>query len=156
MKINQKAKGDTAMKTRRLALRLAVLALCVLLIIPALVSCKGGIKGVEARTLATQFITLLGDGKYDEAETLFHPTRPADLVQFAEAIEADGGIRFGDGAEIDQYTNFKNELYDSEVNGALYVLSFKGTAGGDAIHGSIEIVRNDDGYGIYNFTIAND
>ena len=59
------------MKTRRLTLRLAVLALCVLLVIPALVSCKGGIKGDEARDLAEQFITLLGDGKYGKLDKRF-------------------------------------------------------------------------------------
>ena len=144
------------MKTRKNALRIIALALCVMLVLPALASCKGGVKLSEAKELAAQFVTLLGDGEYEEAEALLHPSRPADLAQFAEAIEADGGIVFGDGAEIERFTNFSTALYESEVGGALCSLSFTGTAGGDEIHGSIEIVRNGDGYGIYNFTIAKD
>ena len=55
--------------------------------------------------------------------------------------------------KIEKYTNFSSSMYNSTVDGSTYELSMKTKVGEQEVKFTIEIVKNDEGYGIYNFDI---
>ena len=54
---------------------------------------------------------------------------------------------------IEKYTGFKSSFYDGSVDGSTYSLTMKVTASDKIVQMEIEIVKNDNGYGIYNLDI---
>ena len=59
------------------------------------------------------------------------------------------GIDFQGGIEIKRYTEFSSLAYDSDVDGGECELEANVIVGGVGYELSIEIVKNDLGYGIY-------
>jgi hypothetical protein len=125
------------------------LCLCVL----SFVSCKNAIKGDEAKELIKDFFATVVDEDYEGAEALLHPDRPADLEDFLLNVEKQEDIDFQEGIEIEKYTSFSSSLYDSTVDGARYELTLRAKVGDKTVIFTIEIVRNESGYGIYNFDL---
>jgi len=81
-----------------------------------------------------------------------HPKRPADLQEFFEALENENDVDFA-SINIEKYTGFKSSWYDSSVGGSTYSLKMKIAVSDKIIEAEIEIVKNDNGYGIYNLDI---
>lgn len=129
-----------------------LLMLCLFLSL-SLFACSGGINGEEAKTFISDFLGAVAEGDYERAQTFLHPERPADLKTFLDGIEADTGLDFSAGIEIERYTGFSSMFYDSSVNGSAYELSFRARVGDTSVRMAIEIVKNEAGYGIYNFNI---
>lgn len=126
-----------------------VLSVCILLFS----SCSGGIKGSEAKAHINEFFAAIVDEDYSNAENLLHPERPADLNEFFASIEEAEGIDFQEGIEIERYTGFSSALYDSTVKGSTYELTMNTTIGEKKVEFTIEIVKNEAGFGIYNFDL---
>ncbi|MBQ7107325.1 MAG: hypothetical protein IJN93_07435 [Clostridia bacterium] len=126
-----------------------VLCLCIFL----LTACKGGIKGSEAKAYINDFFIAVADEDYSKAETMLHPERPADLENFFVNIEKEKSIDFQEGIEIERYTGFSSALYDSTIKGSSYELTMTTTVGEKTVEFTIEIVKNDAGYGIYNLDL---
>ena len=122
------------------------LSACVFL----LASCGGGIKGADAKAHIQEFFAAIGSEDYSKANSLLHPERPADLKSFFESIEAAKSIDFQEGIQIKRYTGFSSAVYDGTVKGATYALTMQVTVGNKNTEFTIEIVRNDAGFGIYN------
>ena len=127
-----------------------ILCLCMFL----LSSCKGGIQGSEAKAHVNAFFAAIVDENYSEAETLLHPERPAELESFFLNVEEEKGIDFQEGIEIKKYTGFSSSFYDSTVDGSTYELTMQTKVGEKTIEFTIEIVKNEAGYGIYNLDIT--
>ncbi len=114
------------------------------------VSCSGGIKGDEAKAFIRDFFDAVVAEDYTQAETFLHPERPADLETFLQNIEEQENIDFQAGITIERYTGISASYYDSSVEGSTYELTMRTKVGEETVKFTIEIVKNENGYGIYN------
>ena len=130
-----------------LAITVACLCVC------SLVSCGNGIKGDEAKALINDFFVAIVAEDYDKAESFLHPERPADLESFLLNVEQEENVDFQAGIEIEKYTGLSSSMYDSTVNGSTYELTMRTKVGDKAVKFTIEIVKNENGYGIYNLDL---
>ena len=131
---------------------------CIILaymIVFSLSACSGGISGDEAKSHINGFLEKIEAEDYEAAEEFLHPERPADLQKFFVALENEKNVDFS-SINIEKYTGFKSSFYDSSVGGFTYSLTMKIAASDKIIQMEIEIVKNDNGYGIYNLDIAFD
>ena len=122
----------------------------------SLISCVNGAKGIngdEAKAFISDFFAEIVAENYVEAESYLHPERPADLETFLLGIEEEESIDFQAGIEIEKYTGFKSSFYDSSVGGSTYELTIRTKVGDEKVSFTIEIVNNENGYGIYNLDI---
>ncbi len=126
-----------------------VACLCVF----SFTSCGKGIKGDEAKAFINDFFAAIVDEDYDKAEEFLHPKRPADLETFLLNVEKEENVDFQSGIEVEKYTGFSSALYDSTVDGSTYELTMRTNVGDKEVEFIIEIVSNEDGYGIYNLNI---
>ena len=133
----------------RKTLLMAIACLCAF----SIISCGNGIKGDEAKALMNDFFSAIVAEDYDKAESLLHPERPADLEAFLLNVEKDESIDFQAGIEIERYTGFASSLYDSTVDGSTYELTMRTKVGDKKVTFTIEIVKNENGYGIYNLDL---
>ncbi len=118
----------------------------------SLSACSGGISGDEAKSHINGFLEKIEAEDYEAAEEFLHPERPADLQEFFEALENEKNIDFS-SINIEKYTGFKSSFYDSSVDGSAYSLTMEIAVLDKIIQTEIEIVKNDNGYGIYNLDI---
>ena len=130
-------------------LLVSIACLCVF----SFVSCGNGIKGDEAKAFINDFFEALVAEDYDKAETFLHPERPADLEAFFLNVEEKENIDFQLGIDVEKYTSFSSSLYDSTVDGSTYELTMRTSVGYERVKFTIEIVKNDNGYGIYNLDV---
>ena len=133
--------------------RILICAIAACACVFSLASCKGGIKGDEAKAHINEFFAAVADEDYDKAESLLHPERPADLEEFFSGVEEAKDIDFQEGIEIEKYTGFSSAFYDSTVGGSTYGLTMKTMVGEKEVKFTIEIVKNEAGFGIYNLDI---
>ena len=117
------------------------------------VSCGNGIKGDEAKAFINDFFVAIVAEDYDKAESFLHPERPADLETFLLNAEKEKNVDFQAGIEIEKYTGFSSSLYDSTVDGSTYELTMRTKVGDKKVKFTIEIVSNENGYGIYNLDL---
>lgn len=137
------------MKNKSIALFLFVMLLTF-----SLLGCNGkGITDDEAKAHINDFFKEIEAGDYEKAETYLHLERPASLQEYLNTIETDNNLNFKLGIKVEKYTNFSYSIYDSTVQGSTYTLDMKTMVGDAKLGMSIEIVRNENGYGIYNFDI---
>ena len=130
-------------------LLVSIACLCVF----SFVSCGNGIKGDEAKALINDFFVAIVAEDYDKAESFLHPERPADLEAFLLNVEQEENVDFQAGIEIEKYTGFSSSMYDSTVNGSTYELTMRTKVGDKTVKFTIEIVKNENGYGIYNLDL---
>ena len=133
----------------RRTLIILVTCLCVF----SFASCGNSIKGDEAKAFINDFFAAIVAEDYDKAEGFLHPERPADLETFLLNVENEENIDFQEGIEIEKYTSFSSSLYDSTVDGSTYELTIHTNVGDIKVIFTIEIVNNENGYGIYNFDL---
>ena len=136
---------------RTFGMIVAIMIAC--LFVSSLVSCGNGIKGDEAKAFINDFFAAIVAEDYDKAEGFLHPERPADLEAFLQNVEKQANVDFQAGIEIENYTGFSSSLYDSSVDGSTYELIMRAKVGDKQVRFTIEIVKNEIGYGIYNFDI---
>ena len=133
----------------RRILMILVTCLCIF----SFASCGKGIRGDEAKAFINDFFAAVVAEDYDKAESFLHPERPADLETFLLNVETEENVDFQAGIEIEKYTGVSASLYDSTVDGSRYELTMRTKVGDQKVTFTIEIVKNDNGYGIYNLDI---
>lgn len=133
--------------------RMIVAIMIACLFVSSLVSCGNGIKGDDAKVFINDFFAAIVAEDYDKAEGFLHPERPADLEPFLQNVEKQANVDFQAGIVIEKYTGFSSSLYDSSVDGSTYELIMRAKVGDKQVRFTIEIVKNEIGYGIYNFDI---
>ncbi len=138
-------------KTKTAPRILSVLAaLCLLL--TSLTACSGGITREEAKTAMDSLLTALGNENYAEAAALYHPDAAMTeelLAAFAEEVKTKVGIDLTEGATAEKITGISSSYYDSTVDGSRYELTAKIQAGDKTAFLTLEVIRNDRGYGIF-------
>ncbi|MBR2970874.1 MAG: hypothetical protein IKC48_03660 [Clostridia bacterium] len=136
------------MKIKRIVAILLVLGFSIFM-----VGCENRITTDEAKEQVNALITAVSSGDFVEAEKLLHPGVKTDLEAFFNREEAEEGVDFQAGIEIKRYTGFSSAVYTTEVDGAKYELDMDITVGGKDLELSVEMVRNDQGFGICEIDI---
>ena len=125
-------------------------ALCLLL--ASLTACSGGITREEAKTAMDALLAALDNENYAEAAALYHPDAAMTeelLAAFAEQVKTKVGIDLTEGAVVEKITGMSASYYDSTVGGSRYALTAKIKAGDKTADLTVEVIRNDRGYGIF-------
>ena len=148
-KIEEKKGIDTMKKLLRNILFFSLALLCA----ASLASCGNAIKKDEAKAVVNDFFNAIVAEDYKTAKGLLHPDRPADLETFFQNVEQREGVDFQSGIEIKKYTGFSSSVYDSTVGGSRYELTMRTTVGEDTVTFTVEVVKNENGYGIYNLDL---
>lgn len=118
----------------------------------SLCACSGGISGDEAKTYINDFLDAVETGDYELATTFLHPDQTENLEVYFGMLKDWHGVDFSD-VEIVRYTGFSSSYYNSTVDGSIYRLRMDATVSGTSVAMEIEIVKNDNGYGIYNIEV---
>ena len=130
-----------------------ILPIILLLLISLLTSCENAVSSDEAKELTLEMFECIEKDLYEDAAGLMHPSRHANadfLRIYIEEIEQDTGADFSDGIEIDYQIGFSSALYDSDVKGSRYGIEYIVKVGEYTFEAEIEVVRNDEGFGIYD------
>lgn len=138
-------------KNQAAARILSVLA-ALLLLITSLTACEGGVTREEARGAMDALLTALDNEDYAEAAALYHPDAAMTeelLAAFAEQVKTKVGIDLTEGATVEKITGISSSYYDSTVGGSRYELTAKIQAGDKTASLTVEVIRNDKGYGIF-------
>ena len=125
-------------------------ALCLLL--TSLTACSGGVTREEAETAMDSLLSALDNENYAEAAALYHPDAAMSedlLAAFAEQVKTKVGIDLTEGAAVEKITGISSSYYDSTVGGSRYALTARIKAGDKTATLTVEVVRNDKGYGIF-------
>ena len=130
---------------------LSVLA-ALLLLLTSLTACSGGVTREEAKTAMDSLLVALDNENYAEAAALYHPDAAMTeelLSAFAEQVKTKVGIDLTEGASVERTTNMRSAYYDSNVGGSFYALTAEIKAGDKTASLTVEVIRNDRGYGIF-------
>lgn len=118
-----------------------------------LASCSRGLRGAEVKAHINEFFAAIVAENYSKAEDLLHPECPADLKNFFNDMEEAKSIDFQEGIKIEEYSGFSSALYDSTVGGSIYELTMKTTVGKKNVEFTIQVVKNEAGFGIYHLDL---
>lgn len=130
---------------------LSVLA-ALFLLLASLTACSGGITREEAKTAMDALLSALDNENYAEAAALYHPDAAMTeelLAAFAEQVKTKVGIDLTEGAVVEKITGMSSSYYDSNVDGSRYALTARIKAGDKTASLTVEVIRNDRGYGIF-------
>ncbi len=134
-------------------LKVIISVILVLVLSLSLISCGDRVKKSEAKETAEAFLSAIAGGDFESAKSYLHPEKPLDLQKYFDGIEGRVGVDFQAGIELKRYTDYSSSVYESEVDGSEYDLEANIIVDGVAFEFSVEIVRNDLGYGIYSFEV---
>ena len=140
------------MSSVRPAYRLLSVFAALLLLLTPLTACSGGITREEAKTAMDSLLTALGNENYAEAAALYHPDAAMSedlLAAFSEEVKTNVGIDLAEGAVVEKITGMSSSYYDSNVDGSRYALTARIKAGDKTASLTVEVIRNDRGYGIF-------
>lgn len=135
------------MKIKHLLLTLMALVLAF-----SLVGCANRVKKDEAKEQVNAFIDNVRAGNFEGAKEYLHPERPLDIETYFARKELEYGVDFQSGIEITR-TDYSSAMYESEVDGGEYELEMNIIVSGVALEMNIDVVRNDNGFGIYSIDI---
>ena len=140
------------MNRNKTAARILSVLAALLLLITSLTACSGGITREEAKTAMDALLTALDNEDYAEAVALYHPDAAMTeelLAAFAEQVKTKVGIDLTEGATVGKITGISSSYYDSTVGGSRYELTAKIQAGDKTASLTVEVIRNEKGYGIF-------
>lgn len=114
----------------------------------------GSINYEDARKLTDDFLDAVVNGDYELAESYWHPERrEKDLKEYFDNFTTETSIDLSDGIGAKLYSDETTVGYDSTVDGATYAAEFMVKSNKKTVKISLEIVKNDIGYGLYNFSM---
>ncbi len=133
-----------------------ILVICTLLFsgCAVLQEMKEGTK--EAMTLSNEFCSALSEGDIDAAKECLHTEstpNKSELAQYISSLEQKYNIDFSTGIVLKKATSTESAYYDSRYDGSVYSFTYNAVIGGKSTYMFFTIVKNDNGYGIYNFGI---
>ena len=110
----------------------------------------------EAIVLVENFCTALSNDDFDTAKSCLHPDstpKQDELSTFITKLEQTHSIDFSDGVAFKRRTGTSSAYYDSDYNGSVHEIEYKIAVGGVTTDFFFIVVKNDSGYGLYNFGI---
>ena len=72
-----------------------------------------------------------------------------DIEKYFNDYEAWSGVDFQKGIKVKKYTEYSYSVYYADVGGSEYELEIRAAVDGKVIEIGLDIVRNENGYGIY-------
>ena len=138
---------------KRLAIILVLCTLC-LSSCGILKELKAGMD--EAIILVEDFCTALANDDFDTAKGYLHPDstpKQDELSTFITKLEQTHSIDFSDGVSFKRRTDAGSTYYDSDYDGSVHEIEYEISVGSVTTHIFFVVVKNDNGYGIYNFGI---
>ena len=154
MKSSQMEDNDMSRVMKKILIVAMALCLCMI----PLTSCSGSISADEGKLLIDEFFAALAAEDYQKAQSLLHPEYATDLQAFLLQVEENQGLRYQDGVKIQSYIGYAaNANYNLFGGGQTNTLTLTAdaTVGEKKAVLIVEIVRNEAGYGISNFTADN-
>ena len=124
-----------------------LILIIALMLCLAIIGC--GNEDDQAKKTAEAFLTSVAEGNFENARTYLHPSREIDVEKRFNNYESWAGIDFQKGINIKKYTDYSYSVYDDDVGGSEYELEIRVSVDGKRFEIGIDIVRNDNGYGIY-------
>ena len=140
------------MNRTKTATRILSVLAALFLLLASLTACSGGVTREETKTAMDALLTALDNENYAEAAALYHPDAAMSenlLAAFAEQVKTKVGIDLTEGAVVEKITGMSSSYYDSNVDGSRYALTAKIKAGDKTASLTVEVIRNDKGYGIF-------
>ena len=140
------------MNRTKTATRILSVLAALFLLLASLTACSGGITREEAKTAMDSLLSALDNENYAEAAALYHPDAAMTeelLAAFAEQVKTKVGIDLTEGAVAEKITGISSSYYDSTVGGSHYALTARIKAGDKTADLTVEVIRNDRGYGIF-------
>ena len=140
------------MNRTKTATRILSVLAALFLLLASLTACSGGVTREETKTAMDSLLSALDNENYAEAAALYHPDAAMTedlLAAFAEQVKTKVGIDLTEGATVEKYTNMRSAYYHSNVDGSFYALTARIKAGDKTADLTVEVVRNDRGYGIF-------
>ena len=110
----------------------------------------------EAIVLVEDFCTALSNDDFDTAKGYLHPDSTPnqdELSTFITKLEQTHSIDFSDGVSFKRRTDAGSTYYDSDYDGSVHEIEYEISVGGVTTHFFFVVVKNDNGYGLYNFGI---
>ena len=141
---------------KRLLLKSVTVLIVIALSLSALVGCANKVSGKEARATFDAFLTAVDAENYEAARIHLHPLiSGTNLSEYFATLREEKGIDFTEGISEVKLVGFYAAFYDTAIDGSSYEMELhaKTVAGDVPIYISCTVVRNDDGYGIYNFIV---
>ena len=145
---------------KKIALKPTIFVLILLTFIGSMTSCKNSITKEETNASIISFFEAIEIEDYETAASLFHIDQPTEaelLLEYFNDIEEEKNIDFSSGITIDRYTRTKSAAYDIIRGGAYYEVDMILLVGekktGASIEVTMEFIKNDDGFGMYNIHI---
>ena len=129
-----------------------LLCLLSLLFIFSVTSC-GDITEDEAKAKTEELVKCVSENRFEDAQKLAHSDAPLDIKAVFEDAEARYGVDFQSGITISKYTDLSYSMKEKDKGGSEYEVDADITVSGKALELSVEIVKNDKGYGIYSIEI---
>ena len=140
------------MNRTKTATRILSVLAALFLLLASLTACSGGVTREETKTAMDALLTALDNENYAEAAALYHPDAAMSenlLAAFAEQVKTKVGIDLTEGAVVEKITGMSSSYYDSNVDGSRYALTARIKAGDKTASLTVEVIRNDRGYGIF-------
>ena len=140
------------MNRTKTATRILSVLAALFLLLASLTACSGGVTREETKTAMDALLTALDNENYAEAAALYHPDAAMTeelLAAFAEQVKTKVGIDLTEGAVVEKITGMSSSYYDSNVDGSRYALTARIKAGDKTADLTVEVIRNDRGYGIF-------
>ena len=122
-------------------------------VLGSLFACSGGVSRDEAKEATDAYFAAMAAEHYEEAAALFHPatSMTAELMEStAETLRTEMGADFDEGVTIERYVGMKSAYYDSSFGGSVYELTMEVKVGAKTLTVTTEVVRTDEGYGLWN------
>ncbi len=142
---------------KKLFLKPLAVFIVIALSLSMLVGCANKVSGKEARATFDAFLAAVAAEDYGTAKTYLHPwIDDLDLAKaFTELREEQGIDLRGGVSENLRQVGIQASLYNSDYDGGGYQMSFYAQTGADGVPISISctVIRNDDGFGIYQFVV---
>ena len=129
-------------------------ALLVIVFTLSLLGCtENKVTRDEAREQANLLVNAVSSGNFSYARELLHPSLSINIEEYFNTNEEKYGVDFQSGITVERYTNFSSALYDSDVKGSEYELDIDISVSGKTLELTIDVVRNEQGFGIYEIEI---
>lgn len=133
------------------------LLLVSFLLLVSLCGCKFIKESSEyTRNTTEEFFSYISQNDYFNAKNLLHPdSYPSkDTLEFyILGIEGSYDIDFSDGVIIKSSKEFSFTGYTSEFGGSTYEVTYSVTISGKKLDLYVFLLKNDNGNGIYRFTL---
>ena len=111
----------------------------------------------RAKNTTNEFFNYVTSDDYEGASTMLHPDgniNASNLDDYLLSIEESCNIDFSNGFKINSTTSINIQSGDNDYDdGTVYEVNYKTTIDGKYLDLYIIIVDNDNGFGVYYFTI---